>query len=89
MSHELPGDGVRCDHCDQPGRPYTYRGRNFPGLHANRGERLCSRCLGEAVQAEWNTPVGWAQVPAREYVSPRYGGRSLKPVKTLRPKEDR
>lgn len=71
MSFEEPGDGKRCDHCDQPGEPYEYKGKQFSGLHANRGEKLCSRCLWRAVQADMDEPVGWAQVPAREYVQPR------------------
>ena len=48
MSFETPGDGVRCDHCNQPGVPYTYQGREFSGLIANQGERLCSTCNGRA-----------------------------------------
>jgi hypothetical protein len=41
-----------CDHCGRPGQPYTYRGLEFDGLHANRGERLCSPCLNAAVDAD-------------------------------------
>jgi hypothetical protein len=52
MSIEHPGDGKGCDHCGRPGQPYTYRGREFSGLHANRGELLCSGCLGRACDAE-------------------------------------
>lgn len=46
MSHEHPGDGLRCDHCDQPGIPYEYKGRTFSGLISNQGEKLCPRCNG-------------------------------------------
>ncbi|MEV0237526.1 hypothetical protein [Nonomuraea sp. NPDC050786] len=46
MSHENPGDGKRCDHCNQPGIPYTYKGRAFSGLISNRGEKLCPTCNG-------------------------------------------
>lgn len=60
-----------CRWCNQPGQPYEYRGRKFDGLHDNRGERLCSRCLSHAVDAEISQPVGWAQVPASEYVTPK------------------
>lgn len=72
MSYENPGDGVRCDHCNQPGVPYTYKGRTFSGLVANRGERLCrgeGGCLERAVQAEQDAPVGPLQIPARDYVT--------------------
>ncbi len=41
-----------CDHCGRPGQPYTYRGIEFDGLHANRGDRLCSRCLQAAVDRD-------------------------------------
>jgi hypothetical protein len=60
VSFEEPGDGVRCDHCNRYG-----------DMYANRGERLCLACLNRAVDAEINEPVGWAQVPARDYVVPR------------------
>jgi uncharacterized protein CbrC (UPF0167 family) len=49
MSFETPGDGKRCDHCDQPGKPYTYRGKPFSGLVAYMKERLCPKCLDIAV----------------------------------------
>ena len=70
MSHEFPGDGVRCDHCDTLGIPYTYRGRTFSGLTPNRGERLCSRCLDAEMTREANEPTGPMQVPARDYITP-------------------
>jgi hypothetical protein len=60
MSHEDPGDGKRCDHCNAAG-----------SLSPNRGERLCFRCLDHAVTAELNEPVGPAQVPAHLYITPR------------------
>jgi len=69
MSQENPGKDNRCDHCNRAGEPYTYRGRWFDGLHANRGERLCSPCLDISVQADYDTPVGPMQVPARDYVT--------------------
>lgn len=62
MSFETPGDNVRCDHCDQPGTPYTYEGRAFSGLFPNRGERLCKTCLWRAVENELPHP---ADVPVR------------------------
>ena len=49
-----------CDGCGQPGQPYTYRGRRFDGLHADRGRRLCSGCLGDAhraLLADWDAAV--------------------------------
>ena len=64
-----------CDHCSRAGIPYRYHGRNFDGLHANRGERLCPACLDVALQVEADTPVGWAQIPAREYITPIAPGR--------------
>jgi hypothetical protein len=60
----------RCDHCNAFGQPYTYRGRRLSGLTAYRGERLCPACTDRALQADLDEPVGWAQVPAREYVTP-------------------
>lgn len=71
MSFECPGDDKRCDHCNRPGLPYEYKGRIFSGLTANRGDRVCPWCLDIALKAEMDEPVGWAQVPAREYVVPR------------------
>jgi len=41
-----------CDHCSRPGVPYTYQGIEFDGLHANRGERLCSPCLWSVADAD-------------------------------------
>lgn len=70
MSHARPGDDIRCDHCDTPGEPYTYRDRRFSGLHPNRGERLCSRCLDHEVQRGFDTPRGPMAVPGRDYVTP-------------------
>jgi hypothetical protein len=52
MSFESPGDDKRCDHCDVLGVPYEYQGRTFSGLSPNLGDRLCSRCLFAAVDAE-------------------------------------
>jgi hypothetical protein len=52
MSFENPGDDIRCDHCNTLGVPYEYKGRTFSGLSANRGDKLCSRCLNQAVDAE-------------------------------------
>jgi hypothetical protein len=77
VSHENPGKDNRCDHCDQPGVPYTYRGIEFDGLHSNRGERLCSRCLDVAVQVDFDAPTGPMQVPARDYITPSGNGRGL------------
>jgi hypothetical protein len=71
MSLENPGDNRCCDHCDQPGVPYEYKGKTFSGLVANRGERLCRRCLGFALEAEADEPVGPLQVPARDYITVR------------------
>ncbi|MFD8564852.1 hypothetical protein ACFV1N_46945 [Streptosporangium canum] len=73
MSFEHPGDGKRCDHCNRPGTPYKYKGRKYSGLFANRGEKLCSDCLEYSRLAEINEPVGWAQVPAHQYVTPWLG----------------
>jgi hypothetical protein len=42
----------RCDHCGRPGEPYVYREIRFDGLHADRGERLCTMCLGVAVDRD-------------------------------------
>ena len=58
MSQENPGKDNRCDHCNQPGQPYIYRGRWFDGLHVNRGERLCPGCLDVAVRADFDAPAG-------------------------------
>lgn len=63
MSFDHPGDGKRCDHCDQPGAPYTYHGQRFSGLTSREGERLCPRCLGFAGEAD--DPQGLTAV-ARE-----------------------
>ena len=49
MSIGHPGDGKGCDHCDRPGVPYAYRGQEFSGLIANRGERLCRAGNAEGV----------------------------------------
>jgi len=62
VSFENPGDGKRCDHCDAPGVPYTYKGVAQSGLIANQGERLCPGCNGrkhDAFVADLveNTPV--------------------------------
>jgi hypothetical protein len=56
VSFKNPGDGKRCDHCDQPGKPYTYRGKRFSGLHAYRSERLCQGCLDLAATADLADP---------------------------------
>ena|ERR1700728_2681836 len=42
----------RCMHCHRPGVPYEYKGITFDGLHACKGERLCSPCLDVASAAE-------------------------------------
>lgn len=52
MSIATPGGDDLCDHCDRPGKPYEHRGVTFPGLHANRGERLCPDCLGRAAAVD-------------------------------------
>lgn len=62
-----------CDRCGRSGQPYTYQGRRFSGLCPNRGQKLCPSCLEGEVRDELNEPVGWAQVPAHEYVTPRSG----------------
>jgi len=64
-----------CDHCGRPGESYVYRGQHFNGLTRNRGEALCPRCLDRAMQADLDAPVGWAQVPAREYITPLSASR--------------
>lgn len=74
MGFENPGDGQRCDHCDQPGEPYEHNGEPFSGLFANRGEQLCQRCLDRAVTADNNAPTGWAGVPASHYITPKHRG---------------
>ncbi|MBF6333659.1 hypothetical protein [Nocardia transvalensis] len=61
MSIETPGDDKRCDHCDAPGIPYEYKGRQFSGLTANRGERLCPRC------SEWVCQRDTEEACARHY----------------------
>jgi hypothetical protein len=71
MSFEHPGDDKRCDHCDRPGKSYEYSGQTFSGLFANEGEKLCPACLDRAVDQQINAPVGWAQVPASQYITPR------------------
>lgn len=63
MSFANPGDGKRCDHCDQPGKPYTYKSQRFSGLHAHQREKLCSGCLDIAATAD--LPQGQA-TSARE-----------------------
>jgi len=45
MSIETPGDGKSCDRCPRRGVPYEYRGQQFSGLIANRGELLCRPCM--------------------------------------------
>ena len=70
VSHECPGDGVRCDWCDRPGQPYEYRGLTFSGLTACEGDQLCRPCRDSYLDQKANRPVGWAQVPARDYVTP-------------------
>jgi hypothetical protein len=40
----------RCMHCHRQGEPYEYRGIQFDGLVAYKGERLCKGCY-EAVSA--------------------------------------
>lgn len=50
MSHEEPGDGRACDHCNLPAGS-TADGR-LGFLAPNRGEQLCSVCIWQAVDAE-------------------------------------
>lgn len=62
MSHENPGDNLRCDWCDRPGQPYEYKGVTFSGLTACEGDRLCPRCRDryldrEVTEAVARTPV--------------------------------
>lgn len=72
MSFENPGDGKLCDHCDRPGQPYEHHGQTYPGLFDCEGERLCPDCLQRAADTHAKAPVGWAQVPASEYITPRW-----------------
>lgn len=60
----------RCDRCRRPGAPYTHRGQRFNRLTACEGERLCDRCAEHHRFDKHNEPVGWAHVPARQYVTP-------------------
>ena len=41
-----------CMHCHRPGVPYEYKGQQFDGLVARKGERLCSACAEAAGKAE-------------------------------------
>ena len=50
MSHENPGDGERCDHCNCAAASNADGRLGF--LAPNRGEQLCSICIWEAVDAE-------------------------------------
>lgn len=70
VSHECPGDNLRCDWCNRPGEPYEYRGQAFSGLTACEGDRLCPACRDQYLEQKANEPVGWAQVPASQYVTP-------------------
>jgi hypothetical protein len=45
------GEG-RCAHCGRPGQPYTYKGIEFDGLCAFKGERLCPACRDARTDAE-------------------------------------
>jgi len=42
----------RCMHCHRPGEPYEYKGIQFDGLVAYRGERLCKGCYEVISSAE-------------------------------------
>lgn len=72
MSHEHPGDGLACDHCDQLAGS-TAAGR-LGFLAPNRGEQLCSICIWRAVQAEIDerttdpaTGLRWVTVTNERY----------------------
>ena len=71
MSFAQPGDDKRCDHCDRPGEPYEYRGQRFSGLCSYEGEKLCPGCRDRQVEGQAQAPVGWANVPASHYLTPR------------------
>lgn len=66
MSHENPGDGERCDHCN-------VRGVKNDTLSANRGEYLCLPCLTADVAKDVHafthdpaTGLRWAPTPRRK-----------------------
>lgn len=44
MSFENPGDDKRCDWCNKPGVPYTYKGLEFSGLCSTDEGKLCPLC---------------------------------------------
>jgi hypothetical protein len=44
VSFETPGDDIRCDHCNQPGKPYTYKDIQFSGLCPTEDGKLCRGC---------------------------------------------
>lgn len=50
MSHENPGDGIRCDHCNCAAA--ETRDKRLGFLAPNRGEQLCSLCIWIAVDTE-------------------------------------
>ena len=70
MSHEHPSDNKLCDHCNKAGVPYEFNGLKASGLIASRGERLCPSCMDADMARDANEPVGPAQVPARDYITP-------------------
>jgi hypothetical protein len=72
VSHENPGDGLRCDHCDCAAAE-TREGR-LGFLAPNRGEQLCSICIWRAVEAEVHeathdpaTGLPWVRVTNERY----------------------
>lgn len=72
MSHENPGDGIRCDHCNCAAAE-TREGR-LGFLVPNLGELLCSLCVNAAAQATYdaqatdpNTGLRWVTVRNERY----------------------
>jgi hypothetical protein len=61
---------MRCDRCGKRGQPYRYHGQEFSGLCAYEGENLCPSCRDHKLDEQVNRPVGWAQVPASQYITP-------------------
>lgn len=59
-----------CDWCGTPGVPYEYNGAEFSGLCSYEGEQLCPKCRDRKLNDHLNQPVGWAQVPASQYILP-------------------
>ncbi len=71
MSIAQPGDGKSCDRCPALAEPYVYQGQEFSGLCSFEGELLCPSCRDTKIDEIANRPVGWAQVPASHYITPR------------------